>query len=53
VTVLDGHVTIGESRDASLSVEQLLATMDRLGIGRALVHLPSRTCPSATGRATS
>jgi predicted TIM-barrel fold metal-dependent hydrolase len=37
VTVLDGHVTIGESRDASLSVEQLLATMDRLGIDRALV----------------
>jgi len=37
VTVLDGHVTIGESRDASLSVEQLLETMDRLGIERALV----------------
>lgn len=37
MTVLDGHVTIGESRDASLSVEQLLATMDRLGIDRALV----------------
>lgn len=37
MTVLDGHVTIGESRDASLSVEQLLATMDLLGIDRALV----------------
>jgi len=35
--VIDGHVTIGESRDASLSVEQLLATMDELGIDRALV----------------
>jgi predicted TIM-barrel fold metal-dependent hydrolase len=35
--VVDGHVTIGESRDASLSVEHLLAAMDRLGIDRALV----------------
>ncbi len=35
--VIDGHVTIGESRDASLSVDQLLGTMDRLGIDRALV----------------
>ena len=35
--VLDGHVTIGESRDAALSVEQLLATMDELWIDRALV----------------
>ena len=35
--VIDGHVTIGESRDASLSVEQLLATMDALGIDRAVI----------------
>ena len=35
--VLDGHVMLGSGRDASLSVEQLLETMDRLGIDRAIV----------------
>lgn len=45
MTVLDGHVTIGESRDASLSVEQLLATMDRLGIDRAVVAPTERFVP--------
>lgn len=45
MTVLDGHVTIGESRDASLSVEQLLATMDLLGIDRALVAPAERFVP--------
>lgn len=35
--VIDGHVLLGRSRDASLSAEQLLATMDRLGIDRTLV----------------
>jgi uncharacterized protein len=43
--VLDGHVTIGESRDASLSVELLLETMDRLGIDRALVAPAERFVP--------
>ena len=37
MTVLDGHVMLGQGRDASLSVDELLATMDRLGIERALV----------------
>jgi predicted TIM-barrel fold metal-dependent hydrolase len=43
--VLDGHVTIGDSRDASLSVESLLGTMDRLGIDRALVAPAERFVP--------
>ena len=45
--VLDGHVMLGAGRDASLTAEELLATMDRLGIDRTLVspaegHLPVR-----------
>jgi predicted TIM-barrel fold metal-dependent hydrolase len=43
--ILDGHVTIGESRDASLTAEQLLATMDGLGIDRALVAPAERFLP--------
>ncbi len=43
--VVDGHVTLGESRDASLSVEQLLGTMRRLGIDRALVAPAERFVP--------
>ena len=35
--VLDGHVMLGDGRDASLSTDELLDTMDRLGIDRALV----------------
>jgi predicted TIM-barrel fold metal-dependent hydrolase len=47
MTVLDGHVMLGEGRDAALTVEQLLETMDRLAIDRALVspaegYLPVR-----------
>lgn len=45
--IVDGHVMLGAGRDASLSGEELLATMDRLGIDRALVspaegYLPVR-----------
>lgn len=45
--VIDGHVMLGRGRDASLSVEQLLAAMGRLSIDRALVspaegYLPVR-----------
>jgi predicted TIM-barrel fold metal-dependent hydrolase len=45
--VIDGHVMLGRGRDVSLSVEHLLATMDRLGIDQALVspaegYLPVR-----------
>ena len=43
--ILDGHVTIGESRDASLSVERLLETMDELRISRALVAPAERFVP--------
>ena len=43
--VIDGHVTIGESRDASLSVEQLLATMEKLGIDHAFVAPAERFVP--------
>ena len=47
MTVVDGHVMLGQGRDASLTAEELLATMDRLGIERALVspaegYLPVR-----------
>lgn len=43
--ILDGHVTIGRNRDVALSVEELLATMDALGIDRALVAPPEGTIP--------
>ena len=47
MTVVDGHVMLGHGRDASLTADELLATMDRLGIERALVspaegYLPVR-----------
>ena len=42
MTVLDAHVRIGASREAALSVDTLLATMDRLGIDAALVAPPER-----------
>jgi predicted TIM-barrel fold metal-dependent hydrolase len=35
--VIDGHVMLGHGRDASLSVDELVGTMDRLEIDRALV----------------
>ncbi|MCP9484450.1 MAG: amidohydrolase family protein [Gaiellaceae bacterium MAG52_C11] len=35
--VLDGHVMLGAGRDATLTAEQLLETMERLRIDRALV----------------
>lgn len=43
--IVDGHVTIGESRDASLTVEALIAQLDRLGIQHALVAPPERHVP--------
>ena len=43
--VLVGHVTIGKSRDASLTVERLLETMERLGIDRTLVAPAERFVP--------
>ena len=43
--ILDGHVTLGESRDASLDVGQLLEQMDRLGIDCALVAPAERFVP--------
>ena len=43
--IVDGHVLLGESRDAALSVEQLLATMDRLGIDRTVVAPAERFVP--------
>ena len=47
MTVIDGHVMLGQGRDASLTVDELLATMERLEIERALVspaegYLPVR-----------
>jgi predicted TIM-barrel fold metal-dependent hydrolase len=35
--VIDGHAMLGAGRDASLSVEELLESMDRLGIDRTLI----------------
>jgi predicted TIM-barrel fold metal-dependent hydrolase len=43
--IVDGHVTIGRSRDAELDVDRLLATMDRLGIDRALISPPEYMIP--------
>lgn len=43
MSVIDAHVRLGDGRDASLSAEQLLATMDRLGIDRALIS-PVERC---------
>jgi uncharacterized protein len=43
--ILDGHVTIGRSRDVELDVDRLLATMDRLGIDRALIAPPEYLIP--------
>ena len=43
--VVDGHVTLGESRDASLSVQHLLETMSRLGIDCALMAPAERFVP--------
>jgi predicted TIM-barrel fold metal-dependent hydrolase len=43
--IVDGHVTIGQSRDVALGVDLLLATMDRLGIERALIAPPEYLIP--------
>jgi predicted TIM-barrel fold metal-dependent hydrolase len=43
--ILDGHVTIGRNRDVELGVTELLATMDELGIDRALVAPPEGMIP--------
>ncbi|WP_327092971.1 amidohydrolase family protein [Nonomuraea sp. NBC_01738] len=41
--IVDGHVRVGRSRDAALSPIDLLVTMDRLGIDRALVAPDERS----------
>lgn len=41
--IIDAHCRIGSGREVALSTEQLLATMDRLGIDRALVA-PDEAC---------
>lgn len=43
--ILDGHVTIGRNREVALELDGLLATMDRLGIDRALVSPPEGLIP--------
>lgn len=43
--IVDGHVTIGRNRDVELDVDRLLATMDRLGIDRALISPPEYLIP--------
>jgi predicted TIM-barrel fold metal-dependent hydrolase len=43
--VIDGHAMLGEGRDASLSADELLATMERLEIDAALVSPSERFLP--------
>jgi hypothetical protein len=43
--VIDAHVVIGASRDASLGVDDLLRTMDALGIDLALISPPEGNLP--------
>jgi predicted TIM-barrel fold metal-dependent hydrolase len=43
--IVDGHVTIGASRDASLEVDDLLRAMDDLGIEHALISPPEGNLP--------
>lgn len=43
--VIDGHVTLGESRDAALEPERLLEQMRELGIDHALVAPPEHFVP--------
>jgi predicted TIM-barrel fold metal-dependent hydrolase len=43
--IVDGHVTVGANRDVELGLEALLATMDELGIDRALVSPPEGLIP--------
>jgi uncharacterized protein len=43
--IVDGHVTIGRNREVTLEVTDLLASMDRLGIDRALVAPPEPLIP--------
>lgn len=43
--VIDGHVTIGDSRDAALDPDRLLERMQELGIDHALVAPPERFVP--------
>lgn len=43
--IIDGHATIGRNRDVELGVDELLATMDELGVDRALVSPPEGLIP--------
>jgi len=43
--VVDAHVMIGASRDASLAVDDLLLTMETLGIDITLISPPEGTLP--------
>jgi uncharacterized protein len=43
--IIDGHVTIGRNREAALELDQLLETMEQLGIDRTLVSPPERLIP--------
>jgi len=43
--VIDAHVAIGASRDASLGIDDLLRTMDTLGIDLALISPPEGSLP--------
>jgi predicted TIM-barrel fold metal-dependent hydrolase len=43
--ILDGHVTIGANREVALELDELLTTMDELGIDLALVSPPEWFVP--------
>jgi uncharacterized protein len=43
--IVDGHVTVGRNRDVELSLDELLATLEELGIDRAVVSPPEGLIP--------
>jgi predicted TIM-barrel fold metal-dependent hydrolase len=48
--IIDAHVRLGRGREVALGVDDLLATMDRLGIDRAIVA-PDERCIAVDNRA--
>lgn len=48
--IIDAHVRLGRGREVALAADDLLATMDRLGIDRAIVA-PDERCIAVDNRA--
>lgn len=47
--IIDGHVRVGRGRDVALTVDELLSTMDELGIDRAMIA-PSERATAVENR---